>query len=106
MKDLIVTSGIVGSVLPFLVAVILQTHWKDGFKSIVTFIICIVAAIVTLWGAGELDWTSASFNTENLVATFLTIYAAAQAFYRGLWRPTGAAPAVEEATTKSEPSRT
>lgn len=101
MRDLIITSGVVGSLLPILVAFILQTHWKDSAKSVVTFILCVIAAIVTLWATGELDISSANFNAENLIATFLVIYGSAQAFYRGLWRPTGTAPAIEDRTTLS-----
>lgn len=103
MKDLIITSGVVGSLLPILVAVILQQHWRDGVKSVVTFVLCFVAAAVTLWVSGELDITSANFTFENLIAAFLTVYAAAQAFYRGLWRPTGTAPAIESSTTVTQP---
>lgn len=103
MKDLLITSGIVGALLPVIVAVVLQQHWADGFKAVVTFILCIIAAVVTLWASGELDLTSANFTTENLLATFLTIYAAAQVFYRGVWRPTGAAPAIESTTSVKPP---
>lgn len=92
MKDLIVTSGIVGIGLPLIIALLNQSHWKAGLKAAVAFGICLVAALITTWAEDKL-------TPENYVLSALTVFAIARTTYAGLWRPTGAAPAIEVATT-------
>lgn len=92
MKDLLVTSGIVGSILPMGIALVNQSHWRAGFKAVVAFILCLAAALVTTWAQDKL-------TPENYIASALTVFTLARVSYAGLWRPTGAAPAVEANTT-------
>jgi len=91
-SNLIWISGIVGFFLPHLIALVNQSHWKTGLKSIIAFGICLVGAVVVTYATGDLDF-------HNWAASAGVIFAAAQVSYKGLWRPTGAAPALEESTT-------
>ena len=90
-SQLVMWSALVGSFLPVVIAVILRQEWDDGIKSVVAFLCCLVAAGGTAFFAGNLDGV-------DIVTALLIIFTLAQTTYRGLWRPTGVAPAVESAT--------
>lgn len=99
MKDLVLTSGIVGFLLPFLIALVNQAHWQAGLKAVVAFAICLIGAFVTTWAEDKL-------SLSNYIISALTVFALARTSYAGLWRPTGAAPSLEASTTVSSPRRT
>lgn len=92
MKDLLVISGIVGGLLPFAIALINQSHWAPGLKSVIAFLCCLIAAFITVWAKGDITAT-------DYIASALTVFTVARASYAGLWRPTGTAPALEASTT-------
>lgn len=84
-------SAIVAFFVPPIVAVVNRQSWPSHVKALVFFIVSLVAAGGTAWFQGDLTakrWLDAS----------LIVVAAATAFYHGLWKPTGVAPAVEEKT--------
>lgn len=96
MKDLIVTSGIVGLLLPALIALVNQAHWPSGFKAVVAFIACFIAAGITAWAEGTLTFA-------NWATSLIVVFTTARTTYAGLWRPTGVAPALESSTTVKKP---
>ena len=84
---------IVGFFLPHVIAVVQQPDWSAGLRSVVTFLACLGAAVGTVLiqndGWSWHDWVSSS----------LLILVTAIATYKGLWKPTGIAPAVEASTS-------
>lgn len=92
MTDLEMWSGLVGFLLPLVIAVIQQPSFPKPLRAIITLVVCAVAAIVTVSLQGSLDWTRWQHSV-------LIIAVAALAFYKGTWLPLGGAPALEEATT-------
>lgn len=97
MNNLIWISGLVGIFLPHLIAIVSQSHWSSGTKSIFAFATCLIAAAVTSYFAGTL-------NFHDLAGSFSLVFALAQTSYKGLWKPTGIADAVESSTDVTEPS--
>lgn len=92
MSDLALWSGVVGFFLPLGVSVIQQPKWHDGAKAVVTFLLCLIAAAGTAYFEGKL--TGARFTSSLLV-----VFLAAITSYKGLWKPTGASPSIEAATS-------
>jgi hypothetical protein len=97
-QALLLANGLVGFVLPGLIAVVNRRGWSPRAKSVVAFGCCLLAALVTCAAAGDL--TPATWG-----AGALTVFAVARTAYAGLWHPTGAAPAIEAATSP-QPSPT
>jgi VIT1/CCC1 family predicted Fe2+/Mn2+ transporter len=92
LTDLDIWSGLVGFVLPLLIAIVLREHWKPRTKALVTIASCMVGGSVTAWLTGYL-------HGVTLVRAILIVLAAAVGFYRVLWHPSGIAPDIEAATT-------
>jgi uncharacterized membrane protein len=85
---------ILAFVLPLVIAVIVRQQWSRTAKSICMFVVSFVATLGTMYLNGALNDVSA----QTFVARFLTVVVATIAFYNGIWKPTGVAPAVEERT--------
>jgi hypothetical protein len=86
-------TGIIGFFLPLVISVVEQTRWSDALRSWAAFVICVVAAAGTAYFSGNL-------NTTDVIRASLIIVTIAMTTYRGIWKPTGIAPAIEKATEK------
>lgn len=84
---------IVGFFLPHLLAVVQQPRFSQGLRAVITFAGSLIAAVGTVLiqndGWSWHDWVSSS----------LLILVTAIATYKGLWKPTQIAPAVEHSTS-------
>ena len=83
---------IVGILLPPLQALVNQYGWTPTIKAFAT--IAVSAAVGALVG-----WFEGVDTREGWVATLVAVYAAGQLGYFGIWRPSGAANALEKATS-------
>lgn len=81
----------VGFFSPLVVAVIQQSRWSARRQSVVAFVFYVVVAAVTVYLNGV-------FTTVGLVTAILIVFVTASTAYKNLWKPTGAAPAIEAAT--------
>ena len=90
--DLIEVSAMIGAALPVAAAVLKQDHLSRRTNTVIAVALAMVAAVVTLGARHQLDF-------GNLAASFTAIYTTAVAFYHGLWKPTGIAPAVQTKTS-------
>jgi hypothetical protein len=81
----------IGFFSPLVIAVIQQTRWSARQQSVVAFVFYVVVAAVTAWLQGI-------FTAFGLVTAFLVVFVTAATAYRNLWKPTGIAPAIENAT--------
>lgn len=93
MSNLEMWDLIAGFALPPVIAVIQQKDWGHGFRAVVTFVIALGVAAITV-AIHEGGW-SADTWVESALLTLVT----AIATYKGFWKPTGVAPALEDATT-------
>lgn len=92
MTDLELLSLVIGFFMPIIVAAIQQPKWSSGARAVITFLVCVIAGGVTVYFKG-------GFTGQRIGTSALLILVAAIATYKGLWQPTGIAPAVEKATT-------
>jgi hypothetical protein len=81
----------VGFFSPLVIAVIQQTRWSPRRQAVVAFLFYVVVAAVTAWLQGI-------FTAFGIVTAFLVIFVTAATAYRNLWKPTGIAPAIQNAT--------
>lgn len=91
--DLVMWAAIVGFLLPMVIAVVQRQHWPDGLRSVVAFVLCLAAAVPTVYLQGPEDFTWHRWITASLTILTVTI-----ASYKGLWKPTGVAPSIEHST--------
>jgi hypothetical protein len=87
-------SLVVGFFMPPVQAVIQQTGWSDKLRAAVNFLVCVVA------GAG-VAFFQGDFTGKRFVESSLVVLVTAIAVYKGTWKPTGIAPAIEEKTSPS-----
>lgn len=94
MSNLEMWALIVGFLLPPALSFVIQTGWSQRLQSIVAFAAAAVAAAGTAYFQGDL--TGRRFVESGLVVLVTTI-----ATYKGFWKPTGVAPAIQTKTDVS-----
>jgi hypothetical protein len=92
--NLELASGLVGILLPGLMAIVNQPGWPSWLKSLLTFLASLAVAAITVAVQGDGD----AWSTDRWLGSVLTILTVALATYHGLWKPTGVAPAINERT--------
>ena len=85
---------IVGFLLPGLLAIIIQTNWSRSLQSYVSMGIAMLASIVAALLSDK------AVEVPAVIVDGLKLFAVAITAYYGLWKPTGAAPKIEAATSK------
>lgn len=90
--DTSIDLAIGGGLLPFVIALINQSHWSPKLRGAVAFLVCLGGAAALAYWHGTLTWG----DWRN---TAIVVTGAAMVMYHALWKPSGLAPAVEDATT-------
>jgi hypothetical protein len=81
-----------GVAMPFLIALINQSSWNPKVRGIVAFLACL--------GAGALlAALHGTLTLANWRDTAVLVTGATMVMYHALWKPSGLAPAVENATS-------
>lgn len=87
----------------FVLPIIQQPAWSVKTRAAVTFVYCVLTALVTTYIIGGF---SGLIGVHALVTSTLVVLITAIASYKGFAQPTGIAPAIESATSpKSIASR-
>lgn len=94
MTDLLMWSLIVGFFMPPVQAVIQQSTWSTELRAGANLVLCAVAAVGVVYFEGD-------FTGRRFIQSALIVGVTAIAFYKGTWKPTGIAPAIESATSPS-----
>ena len=92
MTDLEMYSLLLGAFLPLAISVVQQPGWSDKLRAVVALLICVVADIPLVYFQGD-------FTGRRLVSSALLVLVTAYATFRNFWKPTGAAPTIEDATS-------
>lgn len=92
MSNLVMWTALVGTLMPVLIAFVNRTTWSSGTKATVALVSSAVAGIATAWLNGELAG-------RDVIAAVLVAATATTVAYHAWWKPTGIAPALEEATS-------
>jgi hypothetical protein len=95
LGDITLTSIIVGSVLPNLIAVMVSPSWRSELRGLVTFLICTLAGAAIAWLQGDLA------SATDVGAAVVAVLVTSQVMYASLWKPSGIAPAIEQKTSPS-----
>lgn len=83
---------LVGFLFPLVMGLIKQSGWSHKTNAILSAVVAAVAAFVTTAAAGDL-------TAANWAESFILVFTVAVAAYNGLWKPTGAEPAIKDATS-------
>lgn len=94
ITDLLMYSALVGFFLPPVLAIVIQTGWSEKVKAGVAFVACLIAGAGTAYLEADLDG-------RTWVSSALVVLTTGLATYRNFWKPTGIAPAIENATSPS-----
>ena len=81
-----------GVAMPFLIAIINQSRWSPKLRGLVAFAACLGAAALLAMLHGTLTLT-------HWRDTAILVTGAAMVMYHSLWKPSGLAPAIEDATS-------
>lgn len=87
---------LVAFLLPNAIALINQTHWAPALKAVVSFVCCILTAIVDVIVQG--NW-----NSKDFAGTLILIAFVAYTSYRLFWKPSTIAPTIEAVTSTNTP---
>ena len=97
MSNLMMWSLIVGFLAPNLIALVQQPRFTSQMRAGIMFVASVVGGGLTAYFNGQ-------FNFEDVVGSILTVGVASITFYKGLWKPTGVATGIENATSKTPPT--
>lgn len=84
---------ILGVLSPLLISVAQQPQWAGGTRAVVAAAAAVVIGLVTVLASGD-------FAVGDWLTTAALVLVASHTAYEGLWRPTGAADAIEFKTSK------
>lgn len=97
MTDLEMWSGLVGFLLPGVIALVQQPRFNGPTRVLVTLAASAGASAVTAALQGQLDW-------HRWFHSVLVVAVATIAFYHGAWKPSGVAPSLEAGTSPKAPA--
>lgn len=88
---------LVGAITPLIISVIQQPTLSTRARKIVALVVsAIVGGVVVL--------SSESANVGDVLGTIVAVWAASEAFFQKVWRPSGVTDAVENATSPNQPA--
>jgi hypothetical protein len=95
MEDVVgISAMLVGVLTPALIAVINHPRWNAQSKRIIAYVSAAILGILTVIANGAFtDWQPTFAGSVTVV---LAVIGASQTAYGLLWKPTGAADAIEE----------
>lgn len=86
---------VVGSVMPFLTSLLTKSGASSKLKGVLNLVLSVVGGIA----AAFLSAGDAGLTTYQILTAGFAAYAAGQILYTGVWRPTGATAALNNATS-------
>ena len=96
--DITLTGIVVGSLLPNVIAIVIQPSWRSEVRGLAAFGVCVVAGALIALLQGELG------DGRQVAASVVAVLVTSQVLYQALWRPSGIAPSVERATSAGRPT--
>lgn len=99
-----VSAAVAGVLAPAFIAVIEQPRWEPQMKRAMAYTGAALIGILTVIGNGILNDFEVTF--ANAVTVVMAVVGASQMAYGLIWKPTGAADAIEQATSPKPPPLT
>ena len=78
-----------GALMPPLIAMILGRHWPTALKTVVSFLVCMLASVIVTYQGGR-------FDVSNYSQTLTYVMGGTGLFFLTFWRPVGLAQLIEE----------
>ena len=97
LQTLLASSGIVGALLPAVIAVINRERWAGWVKALVTVLVSTAAGALTAWANGQ-------FTGLGFTASALVVLGIAVASFHGIWKTSGLADAIEHSINSGPPA--
>lgn len=94
--DVTVLAFLSGSVVPLLTALATKLNASGRLKAIVNLVLSVIAGVVAY-----LVGVDGETSVVGLLSATISTYLASGVTYQNLWKPTGTAPALQEATANS-----
>lgn len=88
---------LLGLVTPLLASVINQPRWSAAQRRVFSIVTAVLVGVVNLLVQGGFDITTLTW--ANALSSLVLLIGASQAAYTFLWKPTGVADKVEQATS-------
>lgn len=93
--DITLTSIVVGSLLPNVIAIVVQPTWRKEARGLVAFGVCVVTGLLIALLQGDIG------RSEDVAASVVAVLVTSQVLYQALWRPSGIAPAIEQVSSSA-----
>lgn len=90
-SNLALAAVVVGFVMPVVIDAVNRRGWPSEIKALATFVQCVLAAPL-------LVYVMAETHPNDWLGRFLIVFAAAIAFHRFFWKPSGISDAITRAT--------
>lgn len=84
-------SALVGTFLPLIIAFIKREKWSKRTQTIFAVLVCFVAAFVTTYFEGTL-------NFHQFAQSLIVVFVLTKTTYLAVWKPTGIADAASKST--------
>lgn len=91
--DITITSIVVGSLLPNLIAIIVQPRWRSETRGLVTFAVCVIAGLLIALVQGQIG------SGQNVATSIVAVLLTSQILYGQLYHPSGITDRIEAATS-------
>lgn len=85
---------VAGAIIPLLVGIVTRWEASSRLKALANLTLSAVGGYVT-----HLIANQGAFTVKEFVSAFLLVWVSSLATYEGFWKPSGAAPAVQKATS-------
>ncbi|SEC05145.1 hypothetical protein SAMN04490357_1056 [Streptomyces misionensis] len=85
-----------GYVLPPVIAIVNQPRWSSAVKGLLMLVVAVLDGLGTAYFNDQ-------FTGKTIVTCMLTAAIAIGVAYHTVWRPSGIAPGIEQATSTSSP---
>lgn len=102
MTELVASILAVGALIPLLISIVNQPRWSTQTRTVMSVGVAALAGLVTFVADNGLDFSSPS----RLITTVVGVILAATTSYSTIWKPSGVAPSIEHATSKSDSTGT
>ena len=87
-----------GVLTPLLTSLIQQPRWSPRARTVVAVVVSIAVGVMTLLASGAFK-----DGAQTILSTIALVVVASAAAHKNIWQPAGVTPAIEKATSPSEP---
>lgn len=95
-NDIMLTGIVVGSLLPNVIALLVQPQWRKETRGLAAFGISVVAGLLVAVIQGHIG------RGTDLATSVVAVLVTSQVLYQNLWRLSGIAAAIEQSTLPAE----